>query len=283
MKLPHLIRPRWFVALTAWLLGTPLLPAADFRIEEVRLEAGGRLALHFPADPASYYRLLRGDSVTAITTPAAVGLAGPLNVAAPAQAGFFRLQQIPRAAALDTDGDGRDDVAELLAGTDPLVRDEAPLNVTQFTSSPAPGDDGVAVTRETVLRFNRPLAADTVLGNQVFFAEAAGRRVLTRTELAADRRTATLFYLEPLPGATQVRVVFDGDKVRDAAGQLVDADADGTEGGVGVVLFTTLNNQPVPRTAVLGRVFASELVPGPDTGTNALNRPLAGVTITVDG
>jgi hypothetical protein len=283
MKLPHLIRPRWLVALTAWLLWTPLLPAAEFRIEEVRLEAGGRLALHFPADPASYYRLLRGDTVSAITTPAAVGLAGPLGVAAPAQVGFYRVQQLPRAAALDTDGDGRDDVAELLAGTDPLVRDEAPLHVTQFTSSPASGDDGVAVTRETVLRFNRPLAADTVLGNQVFFAEAAGRRVLTRTELAADRRTATLFYLEPLPGATQVRVVFDGDKVRDVAGKLVDADADGAEGGVGAVTFTTLNNQPVPRTAVIGRVFASELVPGPDTGTNALNRPLAGVTITVDG
>ncbi len=141
----------------------------------------------------------------------------------------------------------------------------------------------MAVTRETVLRFNRPLAPDTVLGPSAFFAEAAGRRVLTRTELAPDRRAATLFYLEPLPGAAQVRVVFDGDKVRDAEGKLVDADADGEPGGVGVVTFTTLNNQPVPRTAVIGRVFASELVPGPDTGTNALNRPLAGVTITVDG
>src|SRR4030095_778820 len=36
-------------------------------------------------------------------------------------------------------------------------------------------------------------------------------------------------------------------------------------------------------TAVIGRVFASELVPGNDTGTNAMNKPLAGVIITVDG
>ncbi|MBK9139075.1 MAG: carboxypeptidase regulatory-like domain-containing protein [Verrucomicrobia bacterium] len=107
--------------------------------------------------------------------------------------------------------------------------------------------------------------------------------MLTRTELSPDRRTATLFYLEPLPGATRVRVVFDGDKVRDAQGKLVDADTDGVEGGVGIVTFTTLNNLPVPRTAVIGRVFASELVPGPDTGTNALNRPLQGVIVTVDG
>ncbi|MBK9139826.1 MAG: Ig-like domain-containing protein [Verrucomicrobia bacterium] len=259
------------------------LARADFRIEEIRLGAGNRLELHFPAEAASYCRLLHGDAVTAINTPVAVGLAGPLSVAAPAQAGFFRVQQLPRAAALDTDGDGRDDVTELLAGTDPLVRDEAPLNVTQFASSPADGDDGVAVARETVLRFTRPLAADVVLGNHAFFAEAAGRRVLTRTELSPDRRTATLFYLEPLPGATRVRVVFDGDKVRDAQGKLVDADGDGVEGGVGIVTFTTLNNLPVPRTAVIGRVFASELVPGPDTGTNALNRPLQGVIVTVDG
>ncbi|HMO64635.1 MAG TPA: Ig-like domain-containing domain, partial [Verrucomicrobiota bacterium] len=281
-RMPRRLPGALALALLALLPACPAA-AADFRLEAARLGADGRLELRFPADPASYYRLLRGDTVADITTPAALALAGPLRVAAPAQAGFFRLQQIPRAAALDTDGDGRDDVAELLAGSDPLVRDEVPLNVTQFTSSPARGDDGVAVTRETVLRFTRPLAADTVLGHQAFFAQAAGRRVLTRAELAPDRRTATLFHLEPLPGAAQVRVVFDGDKVRDAEGKLVDADADGEPGGVGVVTFTTLNNRPVPRTAVIGRVFASELVPGPDTGANALNRPLAGVTITVDG
>ena len=40
---------------------------------------------------------------------------------------------------------------------------------------------------------------------------------------------------------------------------------------------------PLAGTAVIGRVFASELVPGSDTGANAVNRPLEGVTITVDG
>lgn len=53
-----------------------------------------------------------------------------MSVAAPAQTGFFRVQQLPRAVALDTDGDGRDDVTELLAGSDPLVHDQAPLSVT---------------------------------------------------------------------------------------------------------------------------------------------------------
>lgn len=259
------------------------LAAADFRIEEVRRGPGSRIDLHFTADPASYYRILAGDTLTTINTPVAAGLAGPLGVDTPTQARFFRLQQVARTDPLDTDGDGRNDVQELIARTDPLVRDAAPLNVTQFDSSPAEGDDGVAVTRETVLRFNRPLAADTVLGPNTFFAEAAGRRVLARTEIAPDRRAATLFHLEPLPGLTQVRVTFDGDKVRDAEGKAVDADRDGEPGGIGTVRFTTLNNLPVPGTAVIGRVFASELVAGPDTGTNALNRPLAGVVVSVDG
>ncbi|MSU64236.1 MAG: hypothetical protein EXS31_17905 [Pedosphaera sp.] len=36
-------------------------------------------------------------------------------------------------------------------------------------------------------------------------------------------------------------------------------------------------------TAIIGRVFASELVAGPDTGANAVNKPLEGVIVTVDG
>ncbi|MCB1128985.1 MAG: Ig-like domain-containing protein, partial [Verrucomicrobiae bacterium] len=246
-------------------LGTAV-HAAEFRIEEIRLSADQELEFDFPSEPANYYRLLRGPVVTAVDIPAAISLAAPVRVAAPVRHEFFRVEQLPRAAALDTDGDGRDDVEELLAATDPLVPEVMPGGLTRFASSPADGEGDIAVTRETVLRFDRELAEDTVLGLNTFFAEAAGRRVLTRTELGADRRTATLFYLEPLPGGSQVRVTFDGDKVRDTDRKLVDADADDTEGGVGFIHFTTLNNQPVPGTAVIGRVFASELLPGQDTG-----------------
>jgi len=264
-------------------LGFNPASAADFSIQQIRFDAASGLELQFPAEPDSYFRLLRGNSISSITTPVAISLSPPLAVPTASDAAFFRVQKIPRSAPLDTDGDGRSDLEELLAGSNPLVPDSVLLGVTQFISSPATGDDGVAVTRETVLRFNRPLAPDAAPGRNAFFADAAGRRVLSRTEISPDRLSATLFYLEPLPSAARVRVIFDGDKVLDAAGKPVDADADGEPGGVGVVEFTTLNNLPVPNTAVLGRVFASELVPGSDTGTNALNRPLAGVIITVDG
>jgi hypothetical protein len=136
----------------------------------------------------------------------------------------------------------------------------------------------VAVTRETVLQFSQPLAGDQVLLLDSLRAEFGGRRLLARTELSADRRTATLFYLENLPASARIRVTFEGDVVKDAQGRAVDGDGDGLPGGRAIIDFDTLSTTPVPRTAVIGRVFASEVI-----GTNSVNRPLEGVTITVDG
>ncbi len=150
-------------------------------------------------------------------------------------------------------------------------------------TSPAHGESGVAVTRETIFRFNQPLVLTTVLNSDRLYAEARGRRVLSRVELASDRRSVTLFYLEDLPGSARVRVTLDGTGIFDERGVALDADGDGQPGGVATLEFDTLSFAVVPGTAVMGRVFASDLVPGPDTATNAVNRPLAGVTITVDG
>src|SRR5262249_27893322 len=58
---------------------------------------------------------------------------------------------------------------------------------------------------------------------------------------------------------------------------LMDADADGKEGGVFTMQFNTLGNTPLNGTGVIGHVFAAEMGPG------GANRPLKGVTITVDG
>ena len=141
----------------------------------------------------------------------------------------------------------------------------------------------MAVTRETVVRFSRPLAPDTLLNFNQFKAVAAGRRIISRIELSSDRRTATLYYLENLPGSSRVKVTFDGTTVKDSLGQLVDADGDGLAGGVGVVEFDTVSVQPVTGTAIIGRVFASEPVPILPGAAPLMNRPLEGVTVTVDG
>lgn len=157
----------------------------------------------------------------------------------------------------------------------------APLTTIQEVS-PADGETGVAVTRETVLRLSNPLAVETTLGPEQLFAEFGGRRILSRVELASDRKTVTLFYLENLPGNARVRVTLHGDTLRDVFSRIVDADGDGQPGGTRVVDFDTLSLTPVPKTAVIGRVLASELVPGQPKG-QSLNRPLTGVTITLDG
>lgn len=149
-------------------------------------------------------------------------------------------------------------------------------------SSPAHGETGVAITRETVFRFTQPLAAQTLLTTANLYAEFGGRRLLSRCELSSDRKTATLFYLENLPGSARIRVTFLGDGINDFLGRPMDFDGDGQPGGIEIVDFDTLTITPLAGTAVIGNVFASDPVPGTNT-TNFVNRPLGGVTITVDG
>lgn len=272
----------WFW-LGLWAVVASVSLRAEIQIEAVPTTDPQQVEIQFDTVGTHYYRLLRGTTLERIAVAVAVSTNAPFRVVAPSQAAFFRVEEVSQADPLDTDGDGRDDLQELVDGTNPLVLDRAPLTVTQFTSSPAPGEGSVAVTRETILRFSRPLAVNSVLGSDVLYAEAAGRRVLARVEIGSDRQSATFLYAEPLPGGVQVEVVVKGDGILDQYGKRLDADRDGVEGGEGRVRFSTMNNVAVAGTAVVGRVFASDLVAGPDTGTNAVNRPLAGVTITVDG
>jgi hypothetical protein len=158
-----------------------------------------------------------------------------------------------------------------------------PLPLTRLReTTPANGEGGVAVTRETVFRFTQPLASNTMLTGSQLYAEFGGRRLLSRIELSSDRRTVTLFYLENLPGGARVRVTFNPVGLQDFLGRLVDMDGDGQAGGVARVDFDTLGLMPLAGTGVIGTVYASEQVPGTNA-TNFINRPLAGVTITVDG
>lgn len=155
-----------------------------------------------------------------------------------------------------------------------------PLTTISATS-PTSGESGVAVTRETVLRFSAPLAANTQITTDQLYAEFGGRKYLSRVELSSDRRTATLFYLEPLSGSARMRVTLKGDAILDPQGRAVDADGDGQPGGTALIEFTTLSLSVVLNTAVVGKVFASEIGVGADG--RPINRPLAGAIITLDG
>ncbi len=283
--------------------------AQDFAINEVSRGPDQRVRVTYPSTNDAYYILERSSDLQAF--PEAVGMAlgarGTSTLqeasAVPDRALFYRLRQVPLTASLDSDGDGIDDVYELERSgiLDPLndadAQDDPDGNglthlqeflqggdgrlTTKLTSSPLDGEDGVALTRETVLRFDRALAVGTTIRADQFFAEFAGRRLPGRTTLSADRKVATLFYEDPLPAAARVRVTFRGGSIQDEDGEEIDADGDGIPGGETTIDFDTLSLTTLPDTAVCGRVFASNPQTGAD-GTTFVNEPLAGVRITVD-
>jgi RHS repeat-associated protein len=193
--------------------------------------------------------------------------------------------------AFDLDGDGRVTIDELiqavriaLGGATPVpptpTQTIGPAGVSLLSSSPAHGEAGVAITRETILRFSGPLDPDTVTPENLYI-DFAGGRLVARFHFSPDRRTLTLFYDVALPASSRIRLTIDGNRIRGADGMAVDANRDGRAGGVGRVEFDTLAIATVPGTAVCGRIFASELVPG-ESG-ESINVPLEGVTILVDG
>ncbi|MGE3310769.1 MAG: RHS repeat-associated core domain-containing protein [Limisphaerales bacterium] len=185
----------------------------------------------------------------------------------------------------DTDQDGRLTQSDLDVLSDSVLGLGLPLGDLPLTSlrdtSPRRGESLVALTRETVLRLTQPLAAGVALSTDRLHAEFGGRRILARTEVSSDRKTVTLFYLEPLPASARIRVTFRGDGLRDILGRELDLDGDGIAGGVATLDFDTVTLTVIPGTRVAGRVFASELVPG--DGGQQVNFPLQGVIITVDG
>lgn len=185
----------------------------------------------------------------------------------------------PTDAAGDFDNDGFDNLEEARRGTDPTNAADRPR--VQVITAPEADEIGVSVQREIMIEFDQPLSAETQLTPGQFFAEFGGRRILTRRELSSDRRRVWLFPLEPMPPGARIRVVFDGTGIRDALGREMDAEDDGLPGGRLEFGYTTFGATPVAGTAVVGQVFDSE--PQPDGAGGFVNRPLAGVIITVDG
>jgi hypothetical protein len=164
----------------------------------------------------------------------------------------------------------------------PTLPPSGPLSQLVYieSTSPANREDSVAVTRETIIRFNGPVDPISITPGAVT-AKSGEQTLDFRLHTAKDRRSLTLFYQESLPADARVRVTIDGNGIRDDRGEFIDPDGDGLAGGTATIDFDTLTLTNLEGTSVCGRVFASGLAPGErDTSVNA---QLEGVTITVDG
>lgn len=161
-----------------------------------------------------------------------------------------------------------------------LITVEALSPALLTSSSPANDEDGVAVTRETILTFSAPLDP-AILSNTAVSIHAGTQPVSTYRNLSPDGRTLTLFPSSPLPGNRTVRIDLDGALLTTIDGRQVDVDGDGLAGGTSRISYSTLSLGALRGTSVSGRVFAS----GFGTGQKGAptNIPLAGVEIFIDG
>jgi hypothetical protein len=153
---------------------------------------------------------------------------------------------------------------------------EIPLAAIKETL-PQRGESNVGVKRETILYFTLPLAEDTIISNNNFFALFGGEKLLTRIEVSSDRLKATLFYMDPLPDNSRVRVIFDGAGIKDILGRDFDPDKDGQPGGLYGLDFSTVSITELPGTAISGSVYRSK------KDDLDVDVPLAGVVIEVVG
>lgn len=95
-------------------------------ITDVDIDAEDRCWITYGPEPPYYYLLGHAASVTGRYTFIRIQLGGMLGAGQfvepgfSAEQGYFAVQQVSVLTALDSDGDGRDDVAELTFGSDPV-------------------------------------------------------------------------------------------------------------------------------------------------------------------
>jgi hypothetical protein len=154
--------------------------------------------------------------------------------------------------ALDLNSDGVIDINDFPLATTRWRRRPVFIVLT----SPANSEGNVLLTRETIIEFSGPINPATATSSAVS-AQSAGQPLTGQLRFSPAGKTVTLFYGEPLPLSTAVRVTIDSSHLIDADGYAVDADGDGLAGGVATINFNTRG--PAPLASNGATLFASNL------------------------
>ena len=182
----------------------------------------------------------------------------------------------------DLNGDGTVTGSDVILVRDRLgyTRNEAVFQdipeVLTVEISPTDGEEMVNLTRETIVRFGGTVREETVTPES-FYLIANGSRVQGEIRVSSTGEFATIFYDEPLPPSTEVRVVVEGDRILAINGTPIDGDGDGVAGGRATADFRTLPLTQIEGTNVFGYVFDSF-----NRDEEGENIPVVGATVRVD-
>lgn len=164
--------------------------------------------------------------------------------------------------------------------------------------TPVNGAADVGVTFRPEVFFSRAVDKATLTANSLFATDASGTKLDATIVASDDGKSASLFFKNAMPGASNVTIHVDGDAVKAAAdGLALDADGDGAAGGDLAATFTTVSTTPVQNTTITGKVLdpGGDLKPmtfddvraGPDqqlhTADDVYLNPLAGVKVYILG
>ena len=121
--------------------------------------------------------------------------------------------------------------------------------------SPGNGASDVGVTFRPQVTFSRAVDVATLTANSLYATRPDGQKLAATIVPALDGSFAWLFFASPLPGASMVTLHVNGDLIQAAAGgALLDANGDGTPGGVLTQSFTTVSRTGIPGTMLTGKV-----------------------------
>jgi len=180
-----------------------------------------------------------------------------------------------------------DALADVILEISPLP-DFPPTRLTE--ASPTHGEESVSPARTVILRFSRRINPATITSNSVYLI-ANGARLAGRLEISSTATFATFFPSNPFPASTEIRLVVDGNFIRDIYGLPVDPrSADGSSARIVEMPradepsalraqfdFRTLPLFRIPGTAVSGYVLDSYR-----TNADGTHVPIIGATIRVD-